>query len=62
MMGRIKVLIGGLLVGMAVPVNVWDWLRETARNPEITESVFIIIFLVALICGVVMIYRNIEKE
>ena len=62
MTGRLKVLLGGIIIGLAIPFDVWEWLREMARDPEFSEFVFMGIALGFVVFVSVVVYRNINKE
>ncbi len=61
MSGRVIVLIGGFLLGVAIPFDVWDWLRKMAKDPTVTEYVFFVLAFVVLAFVVLVIYKNVKE-
>ncbi len=59
--GRIKALIGGFVLGLAVPFNVWIWLKEMAQDPQVAEIVFFAISLLVIILAVLVVYESLVK-
>ena len=56
--GRIKIFLGGLAIGIAIPYNFWEVVKETSRNPERAEGILV---ATALIVTCYLVYSAVKS-
>ncbi len=60
--GRMRVLIVGIILGIAIPWNPWTFLEEIAKNPDLTSPILKAFGIGVVLFAIYVAAKEIKRE